>query len=78
MVCSQAKVSDLHVIIRVKEDVDRLQIPVNHALKERKMDEKICLIIRKLKHFFLLNNNVIATAAGKKWHGVPKYILMQI
>lgn len=35
MVCGQAKVSDLHMILRVKEDVDRLQVPVYHALKER-------------------------------------------
>lgn len=33
MVCSQAKVSNLHTVLRVKEDVDRLQVPVNHALK---------------------------------------------
>lgn len=36
MVCSQAKVPNLHVVLRVKEDVDRLQVPVNHALKERR------------------------------------------
>lgn len=39
MVRSQAKVSNLHMVLRVKEDVDRLQVPVNHALKER-MDEE--------------------------------------
>lgn len=40
MVRSQAKVSNLHMVLRVKEDVDRLQVPVNHALKERRMDEE--------------------------------------
>lgn len=44
MVCSQAKVSDLHMVLRVKEDVDRFQVPVNHALKERRMDEEICSV----------------------------------
>ena len=36
MVCSQAKVSDFYMVLRVKEDVDRLQVPVNHTLKERR------------------------------------------
>jgi len=44
MVCSQAKVPDLDVVLRVKEDVDRLQVPVNHALKERRMAEEICSV----------------------------------
>ncbi len=45
MIRSQAKVSDLHMILRVKEDVDRLQVPVNHALKEKRMDAEISSII---------------------------------
>lgn len=32
VVCSQAKVSDLHMVVGVEEDVDRLQVPVNHTL----------------------------------------------
>lgn len=28
----QAEVSDLHMILRVQEDVDRLQVPVDHSL----------------------------------------------
>lgn len=40
MVRSQAKVSNLHMVLWVEEDVDRLQVPVNHALKERRMDEE--------------------------------------
>ncbi len=47
MVCSQAKVSNLHTVLRVKEDVDRLQVPVNHALKERRMDGEICSVMSK-------------------------------
>lgn len=34
VVCSQAKVSNLHVVLGVKEDVYRFQVPVNHALTE--------------------------------------------
>lgn len=43
MVCSKAKVSDLHMVLRVKKDVDRLQVPVNHALRERerRMNEEM-------------------------------------
>lgn len=36
VVCSQAEVSDLHMVLRVQEDVDRFQVPVNHTLKHRR------------------------------------------
>lgn len=33
MICSQAEVANFHVVLWVEEDVDRLQVPVNHALE---------------------------------------------
>lgn len=36
MICGQAEVTDFHMVLRIQEDVDRLQVPVNHALKETK------------------------------------------
>lgn len=35
VVCGQAKVSDLHMVLWVQENVDGLQVSMDHALVER-------------------------------------------
>lgn len=34
MVCGQAKVSNFHMVLRVQENVDRLEVSMNHPLLE--------------------------------------------
>lgn len=46
MVSSQAEVSDLDMVMRVQENVDRLQISMYHTLRrEAERDHAVCTII---------------------------------
>lgn len=45
MVSSQAKVSDLDMVMRVQENVDRLQISMDHSLRiQTEQDHAVCII----------------------------------